>query len=157
MRTLLSLLALTLAAGTLRAADPVTVELKAFKFTDSENKPADPGGVGYNEDDQKLFFYAAATATATAKVPADGDYVLVVEASCDAAKDENAKMSVKVGDKVVEKEFKLKDTDKTAYEFKVKLKKGETKVALGFTNDLFKEGEYDRNLYVYSVKLKPAK
>ena len=132
------------------------IELNTFKFTDPAGQPVESSAAGYNEDGQKLFFYAPAVATATVTVPEDGDYVLAVEASCDEAQDEKAKMSVKVGDTVVEKEFLLTETDKKGYEFKVKLKKGETKVALGFTNDVFKEGEYDRNLYVYSVKLTKA-
>ena len=156
MRILLTLAAIGLALGSARAADAVTVELKEFKFTDGENKPSDPGVAGYGEDDQKLFFYAPATATATVKVADAGDYKLVVEASCDEAMDVKAEMSVKVGDKVIDKAFKLKEADKKGYEFKVTLKKGETKIALAFTNDVYKENEYDRNLYVYSVKLVPV-
>ena len=45
-------------------------------------------------------------------------------------------MSIKIGDKVVEKEFLLKETTPKEYTFKVALKKGEPKLELGFTNDV---------------------
>ncbi len=134
----------------------IAVKLADFKFKNPEGGEGGDG-MGYNDGDSKIFFYAAGTATQEIKVPADGDYVLTVEASCDEAQNEKAKMSVKIGDKVVEKEFLLKDTTPKEYTFKVTLKKGEPKLELGFTNDVFKEGEYDRNMYIHAVKLEKAK
>ena len=132
MRLILTVLALGLTFATARAAEPITLELKEFKLTNPTGEAVEADIVGYNEDDMKIFFYAPGLATATVKVPTAGDYKLVIEASCDEALNEKAAMSVKVGDKVVDKDFKLKETDKKEYEFKVTLKKGETKVALGF-------------------------
>ncbi len=37
------------------------------------------------------------------------------------------------------------------------LKAGEHKIAIEFLNDVYKENEYDLNLYVHSVTLQPAK
>ena len=162
MRSLLIAAVAVLGAGRFVAFadDPkpgeIKISLADFKF---KNEGGGEGGegMGYNDGDSKIFFYAAGTATQEIKVPADGDYTLTVEASCDEAQNEKAKMSVKVGDKVVEKEFLLKETTPKEYTFKVTLKKGSPKLELGFTNDAFKEGEYDRNLYIHAVKLEPAK
>jgi hypothetical protein len=35
----------------------------------------------------------------------------------------------------------------------VKLKKGESNLSIKFTNDVYKENEYDRNLFVHGVKI----
>jgi hypothetical protein len=43
------------------------------------------------------------------------------------------------------------------YKFPTPLKAGEHKLTIEFTNDIFKEGEYDRNLYVHAVSLKKVK
>jgi len=34
---------------------------------------------------------------------------------------------------------------------------GDHKLSIEFTNDVFKDGEYDRNLYVHGVTLKKVK
>ena len=44
--------------------------------------------------------------------------------------------------------------DKKEYKFDAKLTKGETTLSITYTNDVYKEGEYDRNLYLHAVSLK---
>ena len=56
-----------------------------------------------------------------------------------------------------DKEVTLTDTAEKEYTVTVKLEKGENKIVLTFTNDAYKENEYDRNLYVHGVKFEPAK
>ena len=58
--------------------------------------------------------------------------------------------------KLCGKEAESSDEPKE-YKFPATLKAGERKLAIEFTNDVFKEGEYDRNLYVHEVKLTKAK
>jgi hypothetical protein len=130
----------------------VTVELKSFKF---EEKMADL--FGYNEGEEKLFFYTNGTAEAKVKVPADGDYEIVVKASSDKAMNEGARFRLAVDGKDVGKETEAATEEAKEYKFKTSLKAGERKVSITFTNDVYKEGEYDRNLYVHGVTLKPVK
>src|SRR4051812_42080427 len=153
-RRLLCAAALFAAVSVAVAADPIKLELKDFKCkAKSDNQEL----VGYNDAEGKLFFYTFGTATADVKVPADGEYTITVEASCDEALNEKAKFKLTVGDEVVAKEFELKDLREKKYPFPAKLKKGDAKLVIEFLNDAYKENEYDRNLYVHSVTIVPKK
>jgi hypothetical protein len=134
-------------------AKPVTVELKSFMFKVPEGK----GDLfGYNTDDEKLFFYTNGTAEAKVKVPDDGDYEIVVKASGDEALKEGAKFKLAVDGKPTGKETETTSEAKE-YKFPITLKKGESKILIEYINDVYKEGEYDRNLYVHAVTLKKVK
>lgn len=143
------------AAGLAVAAEPIKLDLKDFKCK-SKFESSEPL-VGYNDAEGKLYFYTFGTATADVKVPADGEYTVTVEASCDDAQNEKAKFKLTVGDEVVAKEFTLKDLREQKYPFPAKLKKGDAKLVIEFLNDKYKENEYDLNLYVYSVTIEPKK
>ena len=145
-----------LAVGVAFAADVIKLELKDFKFEGSSEL------LGYNEGDSKLFFYVAGKTFQTVKIPEDGEYTITIEASCDEAKGEKAKLSLKVGDVEVEKSFELKAAEMKEYTFKAKLKKGDPKKAdqkleIAFLNDTYKENEYDLNMYIHSVKIEKKK
>ena len=140
-----------LAAGVAFAADAIKIELKDFKY----ESPSET--VGYKESDSKIFFYANGKAFQTVSIPEDGEYTLTIDASCDEALGMKAKMGIKVGDVVVDKSFELKSWEQKLYTFTVMLKKGSPKLELEFLNDIYKENEYDLNLYVHGVKLVPKK
>jgi hypothetical protein len=133
-------------------AKPITVELKAFKFKDADKTEL----FGHNADEDKLFFYTNGTAEAKVKVAKDGDYEIVIKAMGDKAMKVGAKFKVAVEGKQVGKETETTDEQKE-YTFPATLKAGEHKLSIEFTNDTFKEGEYDSNLYVHAVSVKPAK
>ncbi len=156
-RLLVSLagLALALLPALVRAEDkaskPIEVDLKSFKF------PTEMAELfGYNDDQAKLFFFTNGTGEAKVKVAEDGDYEILVKASCDLALNEGAKFKVAVDGKQAGKETESAGQTKE-YKFPATLKAGERKLAIEFTNDVYKEGEYDRNLYVYSVKIRKVK
>ena len=132
-------------------AEPIKVELKDFKVLTVDGKEA-PDALGYSMDDNKLFYYTRGIGTATVKFPDDGDYTLVLEASCDKAKDELAKIKIKLGDKVVKEDFALTTDGAKEYKFEVTVKKGELKLSVEFLNDTYKEGEYDLNFYLHGAK-----
>ncbi len=134
-------------------AKPTTVDLKSFTFKVPEDKSS---LFGHNADEEKLFFYTNGAAEAKVKVPKEGEYEIVVKASCDKALKEGAKFKVAVEGKQVGKETETTDEQKE-YKFPATLKAGEQKLAIEFTNDVFKDGEYDRNLYVHAVTLKKVK
>jgi hypothetical protein len=137
-----------------KAAKAIAVELKDFKFKVKEDMAT---LFGHNEDEGKLFFYTNGAAEATVKVAADGDYEVVIKASCQPAQNERAKFKLSIDGKAVGKETLLTDDDEKEYKLSAKLKAGKRKLAIEFTNDAYKENEYDRNLYVHAVTLKRVK
>jgi hypothetical protein len=136
-----------LAVGVAVAADPIKVELKDFKF--------DPASelFGHDEGENRVFLYTNGKATAEVKIPEDGDYTVVIEASCTEANNEKAKVKVTVGDVVVQDKYELTTTDAKEYKFPAKLKKGDAKLTIEFLNDAYKENEFDRNLFVHKVAI----
>jgi hypothetical protein len=148
-------LLLAAAAAADDKAKPITVELKSFQFKPPEGVPAEL--FGYNEGEEKLFFYTNGTGTAKFKAPADGTYEVVVKASCDSALNERAKFKLSVDGKPVGSETLLTDDGPKEYKFSQALKAGEHTLGIEFTNDVYKENEYDRNLYVHGVTVRPAK
>ena len=136
------------------AAEAITLELKDFKLKGAFD---DNGGVALDEGNAKIGFYTEGTAVATVKIPEDGEYNIVIEASCDEAEKSKAKMTVKVGDDVVKEDFELKQVEAKEYTFTAKMKKGDAKLSIAFTNDAFEEGKFDRNLYVHKVKVEKKK
>ena len=151
-RTLLALTAFAVCAlGMAAAADDVKVDLKAFKWKSAFDGGADLGR--YDDGESRFFFYGNGTATGDVTIPEDGEYKITVEASCSEAQKEFAKFKVTVGEVVVAKEHACTTEESKKYSFTAKLKKGKQPLVVAFLNDVFKEGEYDRNLYVYSVKV----
>jgi hypothetical protein len=138
-------------AAVVTAAEPVKADLKAFKW-----KAAFAGGDdlgGYDETQDRFFFYTNGTATGEVDVPEDGEYTVTVEASGTEAKKTLPNFKLTVGEAVVAKEQALKSEEQKPYTFTAKLKKGKQPLVVEFLNDEFKEGEYDRNLFLHSVKL----
>jgi hypothetical protein len=140
--------------GTAADKDAIPVELKNFKFKVPENQA---NLFGFNETEDKLFFYTNGPAEAAVKVPDDGDYEVVIKASCDSALNERAKFKLSIDGKAVGKETLLTADEPAEYKLPTKLTAGEHKLVIEFTNDVYKENEYDRNLYVHAVTLKRAK
>ena len=70
---------------------------------------------------------------------------------------ERAKFKLSLDGKLVGKETLLTADGEKEYKFTTAVKAGERKVGIEFTNDVYKEGEYDRNLYVHAVVLKKVK
>jgi len=80
MSLLLVLASLLVAPAT---DDAIKLDLKSGKY-----KPAFEGGgdlVGYNEGEEKAFFYTNGQVTLTGKVPAAGEYTITINASCQAS------------------------------------------------------------------------
>jgi hypothetical protein len=137
--------------GTASAADDVKVDLKSFKWKCAFEGGAELGG--YDEGENRFFFYTNGSATGEVAIPDDGEYKFTIEAACSAAQKEFAKFKLAVGDVVVAKEHACTAEESKKYTFTAKLKKGKQPLVIAFLNDVFKEGEYDRNLFVYSVKI----
>jgi hypothetical protein len=133
------------------AADAVKVEVKDFKWKAAVATGAELGG--YDDGEGRFYFYTNGTATGKVTIPEDGEYTITVEASCVEAQKEFAKFKLTAGETVVAKEHACTTEEKKKYTFTAKLKKGEQPLVIEYLNDVFKEGEYDRNLFVYSVAI----
>lgn len=147
---------LLIAAGAGWAAPDKAIEvpLKDFTF----KVAADLASLFmFDEGEGKLAFYTNGAAEATVKVPEAGTYTIVVKASGPAALKEYPKFKVSVEGKQVGKETELTQEDPKEYTLTATLKEGANKLSIEFTNDAYKENEYDRNLYVHAVTLKKAK
>lgn len=134
------------------AADAVKIPLKDFKFKVAEGVSADL--VAYDEIENKLSFYTFGRAETTIKAPKDGEYIVSIRASCDSALDERAKFRLFVDDKAAGDDTTLESDTENEYTLTVKLTAGERKLGIAFTNDAYKEGEYDRNLFIHGVSFK---
>lgn len=142
------------AAAEDKSKDKITVVVD-LKNATCKSVADNPELVNYNEGEEKLFFYTNGTAEMEVKVPADGEYNVIVRASCDKAEDNLAKFKLSVDGKEIGKETTLTTDDAKDYTISLgKLKSGERKLVIEFTNDMHKEGEYDLNLYVHAVTLK---
>jgi hypothetical protein len=133
-----TLTAFCLLAATAQAADDVKLKLADAKFKLGEGTPSDL--VGHNDGEGKIFYYAPG-----------------VSASCDPAQNVNANFKLAIDGKDVGEEVKLTSEGEKEYKLETKLAPGEHKLTITFTNDVYKEGEYDRNLYIHSVTLKVKK
>jgi Ca-dependent carbohydrate-binding module xylan-binding len=147
----IALVAVAVGAGVAIAADEVKVDLKKFKWKCAFEGGADLGG--YDDGENRFFFYTNGTATGDVTIPDDGEYTITVEASCTEALKEFAKFKLSVGEVVVAKEHACTAEETKKYTFTAKLKKGKQPLVIEFLNDVFKEGEYDRNLFVHAVKI----
>jgi hypothetical protein len=136
------------------AAKPLSVELRSFSFKAPKGKE---DLLKYQEGEGKLSFYINGMGEAKIGVPKDGDYEIVINASCDMALNEGAKFKVAVDGTQCGKETQTSNGEPKDYTFTTSLKAGEHKLSIEFTNDVYKEGEFDRNLYVHAVALKKVK
>jgi predicted xylan-binding protein with Ca-dependent carbohydrate-binding module len=152
LRSLLAFAAaLAGATGLAATTEEIKVDLKSFQWKPAFEKGTELGG--YDEGENRFFFHANGTAAGDVTIPDDGEYTITIEASCSAAQKELAKFKLSVGDVVVAKEHLCTAEEAKKYTFTAKLKRGKQPLAIAFLNDVFKEGEYDRNLFVYSVKV----
>ena len=144
-------------AVTAPAAKPApaktTIDLRAFAG------PTDNADLfGFDENGSRLFFYAGGAITLPLRVNVDGDHDLVISAACDEANGEKAKFTVSLDGQLIGNEITCASTEERTYVVKAPgLTAGEHKIAIEFTNDTYKENEYDLNLYVHGVMLEPVK
>lgn len=131
------------------AADTIKIDLDDFKLTPDAKGTDDL----LTNLDGKLSFYVNGTATAKVTIPADGEYTIVISASCMEALKEKARFTLKVGNTTVKEKFELTSEDEKEYKFPAKLTKGATTLSIQYTNDVYKANEYDRNLFIHAVKL----
>jgi hypothetical protein len=127
---------------------PIKADLTKIKFSGAGDDL-----YGWDDGESRAFYYTNGVGEVTLKVPADGDYEVVVTAGCQEANKTLAKFVVTVGGKDAGAEVVCKSEDAKDYAVCVPLKAGEAKIGVKFLNDLYKEGEYDLNFYLHGLKL----
>jgi hypothetical protein len=147
---LLSIFALLPAATNLPAAD--LIDFPAYKGV---FPASDSGHHRIGSDGVTIEYFSNGDVVWSITAPKAGKYQLTVTASCSKADDGFAEFKVSVNGKDAGKPVKLKSTEREDYQVDLDLPQGETKIAIGFTNDKCVVGEYDRNLFVHKAVLKP--
>lgn len=128
---------------------PVAVDLQKFE---AEAGLKEREHFGYDENESRAFYYSNGNAAVKIPVKAEGEYEIVITASCTQAMNEFAKFKLQV-DGAPAGEVTLTSEDPRDYKVTARLGAGERKIGIEFTNDIYKQDEYDRNLYVNGVKL----
>lgn len=138
---------------------PPKAEAKAVSADLSKYKGPTEGAelFGYDDGNSRVFFYTAGTLEFGVKVEADASYEIAVKMSCDEAMGMKAKFTVAVDGKQVGGEITGTTADEKEYVVKTEVKAGDRKIQIAFLNDLYKENEYDLNMYVSGLTLRPAK
>lgn len=136
------------------AADSIRIKLADGKFKVAEGTP--PELVTYDENEGRAAFYTAGTGEWTFELADDGAFTIRVSASCDPAQSKFGKFKLTIDGKEVGKEVELTGESSKDYELEAKLGPGEHKLAITSTLDLYKEGEYDMNLYIHGITLVAA-
>ena len=127
---------------------PIKADVSKIKFT---VESADL--FGWDDGESRAFFYTNGLGEVIVKVPADGDYDIVITASCQAAKGENAKFKLRVDGTPVGAETQLKSEDAKDYTFTFALKAGDRKIGREFTSDMNQENESGLNFDLHGVKV----
>jgi len=127
---------------------PIKADISKIKFSSDSAEL-----FGWDEGESRAFFNTNGLGEVVLSVPADGEYEIVVTASCQAANGINAKFKLRVDGAQVGVETQLKAEEAKDYTFTVPLKAGDRKIGPEFTNDMYKEGEYDLNFYLHGLKI----
>jgi hypothetical protein len=127
---------------------PIKADVSKIKFKSDSAEL-----FGWDEGESKAFFNTNGLGEVVLSVPADGEYEIVVTASCQAANGINAKFKLRVDGEQVCAETQLKAEEAKDYSFTAPLKAGDRKIGPEFTNDMYKEGEYDLNFYLHGLKI----
>jgi len=133
-----------------KTSGEIRLPLKDFKFKVPEEQ-ADL--FAFDEDGERLCFYTNGAAETKFNVENDGEYDLILSLAGDSANDIRPKFKLKLDDKEVGKETSLKSDDIKDYKIPISLKHGKRTLAVEFTNDTYKDGEYDSNLYLHGAKI----
>jgi len=126
---------------------PIVVDLSKVKWGQEGDN------FGWDDGDMRLHYWSNGTGEFTVKVPADGEYQVVVSASSQPALNEHAKFKVAADGKPVGAETACTSEDAKEYAFVAMLAAGDRKISVSFTNDIYKENEYDRNFFLNGLKL----
>ncbi len=152
MTRLTFLATLLVAVGsTAIAADAVKVNLKDFKWKAAFDGGADLGG--YDETDGRFFLYTNGTASGEVAIPEDGEYTVTVEASSSAAEKELAQIQTRSRRNGRRQGAQVYDRGQEEVHLHRKAEEGQADALDRLPQRQVQEGEYDLNLFVYSIAI----
>lgn len=108
------------------------------------------GAENFNVKD-KLTMASAGTVAIQPKIPFAGMFKLTVTASGDQGGNEPVEMEIRSGKKVYKVDVPGEEAED--FEIPLRLTRGDRKIEIRFTNDLYVEGSIDRNLHIHYVHL----
>jgi hypothetical protein len=126
---------------------PIVVDLTKVKWGQEGDN------FGWDDGDMRLHYWSNGSGEFTVKVPADGEYEIVVTASSQPALNEHAKFKVAADGKPVGVETTCTSEEAKEYRLTAALSAGDRKISVSYTNDVYKENEYDRNFFLNGLKL----
>ncbi len=127
---------------------PIKADLTKAKFPNENTEH-----FAWDDGESRIYYYSNGVAEVVLKVPADGDYEVTVTAGCQEANKQFAKFVLEVDGQKQGGEVSLTAEAPKDYACCLPLKAGDRKIGVRFTNDIYKEGEYDMTLYVHGLKL----
>ena len=129
-------------------AGSMKVDLAGWSVTDGQyNK--------YDRATDRLALYGDGSAEGEVSVPADGNYEILISASGTAALGEYPQFVILLDGTPIG-QINLTIEASKNYQLRTPIKAGEHKLAIKFTNDAYKENEYDRNLYIQTISIRPV-
>ncbi len=129
------------------SAESISVDLSAWSVKGQYNT--------YDDSAHRLSFPADGSAEGVVSVPADANYEIGISASGTAALGEYPQFVVLLDGTPVG-QTSLTSEASNNYQIRTPITAGEHKLAIQFTNDVYKENEYDRNLYIEAVSVRPV-
>lgn len=123
---------------------PISLDTSQFKAV----------GDVYLSTDGQFMICSNGVVEAPVKLTADGTYEIIVTAGGVDALNEMPKFKVKMDGADVGAETTVKSAASQTYSFKTKLKAGDRKLGIEFTNDVYEQGVHDRNLILDGVVVK---
>ena len=137
------------------AAGPATSSIQSINVDLSGWSVKDSPHNEYDRSANRFSFPTNGTAEGVVRVPAGGNYEILVSASGTAALGEYPQFVVLLDGTPVG-QTRLTTEASKSYMLMTPIKAGEHKLAIQFTNDAYKENEYDRNLYIERVTIRLA-
>jgi hypothetical protein len=135
------------AASTVVDKTPIVVDLRKVKWGQEGDN------FGWDDGEMRLHFWSNGSGEFTVRVPADGEYQIVVTATSQPALNEHAKFKVTADGRPVGVETTCTSEEARDYPLTAALLAGDRKISVSYTNDVYKENEYDRNFFLNGLKL----
>lgn len=127
---------------------PIKADLTKAKFPNENTEH-----FAWDDGESRIYYYSNGVAEVVVKVPADGDYEITVTAGCQEANKQFARFILEVDGQKQGAEVSLTAEAPKDYGCCLPLKAGDRKIGVRFTNDMYKEGEYDMTLFLHGLKL----
>lgn len=129
------------------------LDLAAFRF---RSDPESLKNLMYDGNQGRLAFYSPGTGEITTSFPETGDYEIYVQAAGNLLFNEFPKFKLFLDHVSVSPETELFAEKPQWYQFNVRVTAGNHVLGIEYTNDLYRDSQNDRNLFVHGVAIRRA-